>query len=125
MLPLVEVVDAYFAMWNETEPIRRAEAIARAWVEECRYVDPLSDVRGYASLAAMVEGAQAQFPRCLFRLRSEIEQHHDQARFTWDLVGPDGVVKMVGVDTCEVAPDGRLRRVVGFWGVEAKAKGGA
>jgi hypothetical protein len=47
---------------------------------------------------------------------SGVDTHHDHFRFAWDLVGPDGAVAVGGIDVGEVADDGRLQRITGFYG---------
>lgn len=50
------------------------------------------------------------------RARRGVDTHHGHLRFAWELVGPDGQVAVAGVDVGELAEDGRLRRIVGFFG---------
>jgi hypothetical protein len=116
MSDIVTVVDAYMAMWNETDPLRRAAHIERAWAGEARYVGPLLEAEGHGALSEMVAGVHAQFPGHRFRRVSGADAHHDQLRFAWALVGPDGSVTAAGIDLGELATDGRLRRVTGFFG---------
>ena len=108
-------VDAYFEMWNEPDQGRRAERIAEAWAEDCRYADPLFEANGHAELSAMVAGVHAQFPGHQFIRASRIDAHHDQVRFAWELADADGRIAAAGIDVGELAPDGRLRRVAGFF----------
>lgn len=109
------IVDAYFAMWNETDPQRRREIIATTWTEDASYVDPLFTADGHSALDALAAGAQQQFPGHRFRLTSPVDMHHDRARWGWDLTGPDGEPVVVGVDYAVIAPDGRLREITGFF----------
>jgi hypothetical protein len=115
MEDVTSVVDAYFAMWNEPDPARRDELIARAFAEDGRYVDPIVDATGHTGIAAMVAGAQAQFPGHWFERVSRIDRHHDHVRFAWELHTPDGEVAITGLDVAELAADGRLRQVAGFF----------
>src|ERR687888_1072837 len=103
------IVDTYLAMWNETDPKRRAQLIARAWASDGRYVDPMLEAEGHAAISEMVAGVQAQFPGHRFRRLSGIDTHHDQLRFAWELAAPDGAVTVAGIDVGVVGPDGRLR----------------
>jgi hypothetical protein len=41
---------------------------------------------------------------------------HHFARYGWDLVGPDGVVAVNGTDFVEFDGEGKLLRIVGFFG---------
>ena len=47
---------------------------------------------------------------------SAVDAHHDQFRYAWEFVSPDGETTLAGIDTGEIGRDGRLRRVAGFWG---------
>src|SRR5213593_1725162 len=109
-------VDTYLAMWNETDPKHRAQLIERAWAGDGRYVDPMLEAEGHAAISEMVAGVQAKFPGHRFRRLSGIDTHHDQLRFAWDLVSPEGAVVVAGLDIGALASDGRLRRITGFFG---------
>ena len=109
-------VDEYMAMWNEADPARRAAHIARAWAADGHYVDPMLVAQGAAALSDMVAAVHAQYPGHRFRRVSGVDAHHDQLRFAWELVDPDGGVTAAGVDIGSLAPDGRLRRMTGFFG---------
>jgi hypothetical protein len=113
---LNEVIDAYLAMWNETDPETRSKVIEQAWTSDCRYVDPLLEAGGYSALSEMVDGVQAHYQGHRFRRVSAIDTHHDQVRFGWELVGPDGALTVAGIDVGELAADGRLCRITGFFG---------
>ena len=117
MSDVTTTVDTYLAMWNETDPGRRAELIERAWATSGSYVDPLLEASGYDELSAMVDGVHQQFPGYRFRRQSGVDIHHDShARFAWDLAGEDGTVAVAGIDIAELTPDGRLQRITGFFG---------
>jgi SnoaL-like protein len=109
-------IDTYLDMLNETDATRRAELVARAWTPDGRWVDPPLESEGHAGIAEMVAGVHAQFPGHRFRRVSGVDAHHDRLRFGWELVAPDGAVVIAGTDVGELAPDGRLRRITGFFG---------
>jgi len=116
MSEVTKTVDTYLAMWNETDAARRADCIARAWTGDAHYVDPALEASGPDALTGMVDGVQARFPAHRFRRTSGVDVHHDRLRFGWELVAPDGAVVVAGIDVGELAPDGRLRRITGFFG---------
>ncbi len=107
-------VERYFAMWNEPDAAARAAVIAQAWVEDATYVDPVLEAEGHEALSAMVARVQEMFPGHRLRPVGTVDAHHDQLRFGWELVGPDGSVAMAGLDVGAVSPDGRLARITGF-----------
>ena len=116
MSDIATTVDTYLAMWNETDPERRAEQIRKAWVEDGRYVDPLLEAEGHEALGVMVGAVHDRYPGHRFRRTSDLDAHHDRVRFGWELVAPDGALTVAGVDVGAVAPDGRLREITGFFG---------
>jgi hypothetical protein len=114
---ITAVVDGYFAMWNEPDPTRRRQVIAATWSPDASYVDPMFAAEGTVALDAMVAAVHGQFPGHQFRLTGAVDAHHDRARWSWELVGPDGGSPVAaGVDFAVLAPDGRLRAVTGFLG---------
>jgi hypothetical protein len=113
--------DTYLAMWNEEDEARRAEIIADAWVADGRYLDPQLEAAGHDGLSTMVAAVHERFPGFRFRRTSAVDVHHDQIRFGWELVGPDGSVAVGGLDVGEIDGDGKLRRITGFFGELAAA----
>ncbi len=109
-------IDRYFDMWNAEDEATRAGIVREAWATECRYVDPLLEAAGHDELVAMVAGVHAQFPGQRFRRTTDVDAHHDQVRFGWELAAPDGAVTVAGIDVGELDADGRLRRITGFFG---------
>ncbi|MBC8163465.1 MAG: nuclear transport factor 2 family protein, partial [Roseiflexaceae bacterium] len=62
----------------------------------------------------MVQGVQDQFPGYRFRQIGTLDTHHDHVRFSWELAPADGPAVAAGTDVAIIAPDGRLRTVIGF-----------
>jgi hypothetical protein len=113
---LTATVDTYLAAWNEPEATRRAELIDQAWGADARLIDPPLAAEGHSGVSDMAATLHAQYPGYRFRRASGIDTHHDQLRFAWEFVAPDGKVALSGLDVGEVAADGRLRRITGFFG---------
>jgi SnoaL-like domain len=112
--PIATLVDAYLAGWNEADPDRRRELVARAFAEDATYLDPLMSGEGQDGIDAMIAGVQQQFPGHRFELAAGPDAHHDVVRFSWHLVGEGGARVATGIDFGVLAEDGRLRTVTGF-----------
>ena len=110
------LVERYFTMWQTTEPDERASLVAATFTEDGRHVDQHADATGHAGLTEMIAGVHTGFPGFRMARTSGIDRFGDQVRFAWSLDGSDGTPIVQGLDICEVAPDGRLARVTGFWG---------
>jgi hypothetical protein len=113
---VTSTVDTYLAMWNETDPVRRAEHIERAWAPDGHYVDPQLEAEGAEALSQMVDAVQTRFPGYRFRRASGVDAHHDRVRFAWELAAPDETVAVAGIDVGVLSGDGRLRSITGFFG---------
>lgn len=108
-----QVVEGYFAMWNEVDTERRRQIVAETWASDARYKDPMVAADGQDGLVAMVAGIHEQFPGHRFRLTSAIDAYQDRACWGWELTGPSGVIA-AGVDFAVLTVDGRLSEVTGF-----------
>jgi hypothetical protein len=113
---LTITVDLYLAAAFEPDAERRAELVRRAWAPDGRLIDPPLEAAGHDGINDMHATLQQQFGGHRFRRTSDIDSHHDQLRYAWELVAPDGTVVVAGIDVGEIAEDGRLRRITGFFG---------
>ena len=113
MTAYTELIDHYFAAWNETDPHRRKELIASTWTEDATYLDPLATGEGRSGIDAMIAGIQQQFPSLKFRRTTVVDAHHDRVRFAWELGPQDGQAVAGGVDF-GVTRDGLLHAITGF-----------
>ena len=110
------LLDTYFEMWRTTDPAERAALVAEAFTEDGRHVDQHADATGHAELVEMITGVHDGFPGFQMARTSGVDRFGDQLRFAWDLNAADGSPIVAGLDIAEVAADGRLQRVTGFWG---------
>jgi hypothetical protein len=112
---LNNLIHRYIDAWNETDAARRQELVADVWTDDGTYLDPLMSGAGHDGIAAMIGGAQQQFPEHRFELSFGPDAHNDRVRFAWRLYGPGSDAPVAGgTDFGVVAEDGRLSSVTGF-----------
>jgi hypothetical protein len=121
MADVATVVDSWLAALNEPDAGQRRALIERAWADDGRWVDPPFEGAGHAGIGELIGGVQAQCPGARFRRATAIDAHHDAARYGWELRDAGGALVIAGTDVAELADDGRLRRVTGFFGDPAPA----
>jgi hypothetical protein len=114
-----DIIEAYMAAWNETDEGKRGALIDQCWNESGTYIDPVADVGGREGLAALIAQFQSQMPGGAIVATSGIDQHHDRVRFGWKLTGAPQPIE--GIDVGQIAADGRLASIIGFWGVNPPA----
>ena len=109
-----DLAQRYIDAWNETDATARRAAVDRLYTDDARYVDPLAVAEGRDAITSMIGAVQEQFPGFIFRLAGQVDGHHNQARFGWEL-GPAGApAPIVGFDVAVVDDAGRIKSVLGF-----------
>jgi len=112
----------YCAAWNTDDKAERARLLARVWTPDGVYSDPNpTRTVGRAALSDTIAALQHRYPGARFRC-SAPQVHHDAMRTTWIFRKPDGSEIAHGMDFFELAEDGRIRRVTGFFGAPPVVK---
>jgi SnoaL-like domain len=111
-----QVLLAYVAAWNEANEGKRRTLLETSWAENGTYSDPTAQVAGREALVQHLGRLIEQFADQRVHLTSGVAEHHNLLQFTWVRVGPDGRRIRDGIDFGEVAADGRLLRITGFFG---------
>jgi hypothetical protein len=110
-----DLVLSYLAAWNEHDPARRRDLVARTWTETGTYVDAHRHGEGHDGIDAMIRTAQQRFPGYELHLISSIEAQNGYVRFSWAAGGlPGAPLYLAGTDFFIVAADGRAQAVAGF-----------
>ena len=109
-------VGAYGAAWLEKDEAARRRLLEQAWSEDGVYQDPTAEVSGRDALVRHIAGFHARFPDNRIVLTSGVVHHRGKIHFTWRMVNRDGATVSQGRDFGELADDGRIRRIIGFFG---------
>ena len=110
------VVSLYCAAWSAADRAERDRLLERVWAPDGTYLDQGNTrTEGRAALSDAIGRMLQRYPGAHFRC-SGAHTHHDVMRFAWVVLGGDGKQLLDGMDFAELAPDGRIRRIVGFFG---------
>lgn len=108
------VLDAYNAAWGEPDVDARRALLQLAWADDGVYTDPMTVAEGREALIEWISVMHQQFPGCGIQQTGDVDEHHRCVHFTWDFtVG--GTPVLSGRDFAELAPDGRLQSITGFY----------
>ncbi|HEY7606131.1 MAG TPA: nuclear transport factor 2 family protein, partial [Actinomycetes bacterium] len=110
----------YVAAWNEPDAATRLKILERCWADDGAYVDPNVELRGRSALSEHISTVQAGRPGARIEMMSRVERHHHVVRFLWRLVRADGRAGETSIDVGEVDADGRLTKIIGFFGEAPK-----
>jgi hypothetical protein len=106
----------YLAAWNEADAAIRQNLLEQCWADDGVYVDPNVELAGREQLSQHIAKVQATRPGARVEFMSGIDIHHHVVRFLWRLVRPDGTVGDTSIDFGEIGSDGRLTKIIGFFG---------
>lgn len=116
MITREEAIDTYIAGWNTDDPAVRLSRLEASCAQGVIYCDPSATVAGLPALADHVARTRKSFPGCTLVRTTRINSHGSFARFGWQMRGPDGKNLPESLDVVEFGPDGRVVRIIGFFG---------
>lgn len=117
-----EVVMAYSEAWHTPDEVRRRELLERSFAGDGTYTDPACAVSGRDALSTLIGDTLRgdAYDGALVGARilgsSGLDHHHGMLRFSWMVVDSQGQPALAGMDFVELAADGRLQRITGFFG---------
>jgi hypothetical protein len=111
-----ETIDTYLEAYGEADATRRMQLIQQVWAADGRLLDPPLDGQGHDGISELTTIVHGHYPGHTFRRTTAVDMHHGVARYGWELVGPDGTVAVAGLDVAEFGSDGKIVRVLGFFG---------
>src|SRR5262245_20130032 len=109
-------IDTHLAGYCEADPDTRTALLASVWATDGVLMDPPLEGRGVAEIGGLVDAVLAHYPDHRFERTSAVDVHHGFARYEWKLVSPGGDAAVAGTDFAQVDDDGKLTRVIGFFG---------
>jgi hypothetical protein len=116
MMALDDVLQAYAAIWTEADAGRRQALMAQSLAPDAVVIGPGYLFQGYQAISQEVERFMSQDPGARPVLTSGIAHHHRWARFAIAMLDASGRQVLEGEDIIEFGADGRIVRVITFWG---------
>jgi len=113
---LEKLVDLYCAAWGEPDAGRRSAMLREVSGDGATYTDPRTHASDLDQLVAHIGRVLAVRPGARVIRTSAVDSHHGLARFAWCVVLSDRTRLPEGVDFVELTADGKIARIVGFFG---------
>lgn len=109
-------VDAWFALWSETNDGAREKAMSAIVAPDVRFTDRFSLLQGIPDLNPHIAAAQRFMPDTHLKRTGEVKHCNGTVLAEWIAAGIDGNEKGRGVNVFMLRGDGLIESVVGFWG---------
>ena len=110
--PLAPYLDAFV----EKDASRRLALLAQGLVPHAEICGPTRIFAGYAEISEKIEGFHKNWPNCRLVVASGMVCFGNAGHFAMAIVSADGSILASGHSVVELAADGRIQRVVAFWG---------
>jgi hypothetical protein len=116
-------LDRMLAVWNlrelEALPARLREVLAEGVV----FIDPTIVTTGLAEFEANVRDFRRRYPEAVIERSSAVDSHHNLHRYHWEIT-VQGRRLVAGFDVSETDAQGKVCRVLGFFGPLAPSSPG-
>jgi len=104
----------YAAAWSMPDRAARQKVLEARLTPDVQYVDPAISTSGYTEISDYMEHFQVGNPGRRFVI-ADVLSHHSYCLAYWTMQNEDNDVEMRGASFADLAPDGRLQRIRGFF----------
>lgn len=115
LLPLDQVLQAFYAAFAEPDRARRAELLARCMAPDAEITWPGDGFKGYAEISRKIDGFHQRWAGSRLVLTSGWNRYRNIVRVSGAIVDACGVALAESQSVFELAPDGRIAKVWPFW----------
>jgi len=110
-----ERIDSFFEAWSEADCAKRRQALDSCAEPSLAFGDAYSCTSGVDDLDAHLAAARVHMPGVSLSRDGEIRQCQGTAIARWIAKKADGSLLGRGTNVFDFAPNGKIRRVIGFW----------
>ena len=110
--PLAPYLDAFV----EHDAARRLALLEQGLVPSAEICGPARVFAGYAQISEKIDGFHKNWPNCRLVVASGMVCFRNAGHFAKAIVSADGSILASGHSVVELAADGRIQRVLAFWG---------
>ncbi|MES2959488.1 MAG: nuclear transport factor 2 family protein [Pseudomonadota bacterium] len=105
----------YYEAFAETDERKRLQLLNAAMTEDAQIWGPKRVFVCHEQISEKIAGFHQNWPGCRLVLATGLNIFLNSARMGGAIVGDDGAIRATGHALIELAPDGRIQRVIPFW----------
>jgi uncharacterized protein YndB with AHSA1/START domain len=108
-----EHIAAWFSAWAQADAAARSRLLEGSTTDDVSFRDRFACISGRVELGLHIEATQRHMAGIVLEADGEPRLCRGTALVEWVAKGPGGLALMKGTNVTELAPDGRIRAVVG------------
>lgn len=109
------LVDRWFSVWNDPDPIRRQESIEALVAPDVKFKDRFGLTGGVEELLGHIAAVHQFMPGLRLERAGDVRHCQGMLLADWVAVGTDGATRARGTNAYVLSADGRIAAVTGFW----------
>ena len=106
----------YLEAFVERDVARRLALLEQGLTSSAEIRGPTRVFAGYSEISEKIDGFQKHWPDCRLVATSGFVCFNKAGHFAMAIVSADGSIAASGHSVVELASDGRIERVLAFWG---------
>ena len=110
------MIEKYDRAWNASDAGERRRLLEAALTDDCEMVEPRGRFAGLEAILQRISGFSDRFPGARVDITTKVDEHNGFARYGWRILDREEAPLLDGIDVVERAEDGRLCKVVMFFG---------
>jgi len=111
------IIQSYMNLWEEASYDKRSEQIKLIWAENGTYEDAAAKTKGTKELNDMIEKFRSDFPNTMVSFKPVLT-FRNYHTWSWTFINQEKNLNLDGRDYVELNADGKIVKLVGFWGKE-------
>lgn len=111
----LNVLKPYYQAFAEREKAKRLQLLRAAMTPDAEIWGPKRVFVGYEQISEKIEGFHQNWPECRLVLATGLNILLNTARIGCAIIEAEAQVRTRGEAVIELAPDGRIKRVLPFW----------
>jgi hypothetical protein len=111
----LDALEPYYAAFAEHDQSARMVLLQLAMTPDAEIWGPIRVFAGYQQISEKISGFHQNSPGCRLVLATGLNIFLNSARIGGAILGPQGEMRATGEALIELAPDGRIQRVIPFW----------
>ncbi len=110
-------IKTYIKVWEEPDSTLRLQKIKTFWLAESTYRDSTAIAKGPIELNNMIQVFRNNLPNSIFISNYVLSFNHYHT-WSWTIINKEKKFYLDGLDYIEINADGKITKLIGFWGFD-------